>query len=61
MTARTKSNADQMVSEDQTDADGHADVEQIEAVLCKSSAFVNGISNCLYDTVSRIWNDTHVQ
>ena len=29
----------QMVSEDQTDADGHADVEQIEAVLCKSSAF----------------------
>ena len=57
----SKSNADQMVSEDQTDADGHADVEQIEAVLCKSSAFVNGISNCLYDTVSRIWNDTHVQ
>ena len=39
----SKSNADQMVGEDQSDADGHADVEQIEAVLCKSSAFVNGI------------------
>ena len=40
----SKSNADQMVGEDQSDADGHADVEQIEAVLCKSGAFCgNGI------------------
>ena len=57
---RSDSHADQFVSKHEAHRDRDTDIAQIKAVFCKSNRFSDRICDCLYDSVSRIWHDSHI-
>ena len=57
----SKSDTDQLMSEDQTNESSKADIKEVKAVLGEANRFSNTVGNSLYNPVSRIGDDTHVQ
>ena len=57
----SKSDTDQLMSEDQTNESSKADIKEVKAVLGEADRFSNTVGDSLYDPVSRIGDDTHVQ
>ena len=50
-----------MSGEEQADGDGNADVAEVEAVLRKSDRLMYAVRNSLYNAVSGVRDDPHVQ
>lgn len=50
-----------MMRENQTNTAGQTDIKQIKAVFCEADGFADKIRNCLYDAVSRVRDDAHVE
>ena len=50
-----------MSGEEQADGDRDADVAEVKAVLRKSDRLMYAIRNSLYNAVSGVRNDPHVQ
>ena len=57
----SKSDTDQLMSEDQTNESSKADIKEVKAVLGEANRFSNTVGNSLYNPVARIGDDTHVQ
>lgn len=58
---RSDSNSNEMAGTDKTDYDGNGDAQKVETVFGKSGAFVNTVSNRLYNSITRIGDDPHIQ
>lgn len=58
---RSKSYTDKMSCEDQSHRDGNADVKKIKAVFGKSHRSVDTVGDSLYDSVSGVGDDAHIQ
>ena len=57
----SKSDTDQLMSEEQANGSGKADIKEVETVLGEPNRFPDTVGNGLYDPVSRVGDDTHVQ
>ena len=57
----SKTDANEMMRENQTDTAGQTDVKQIKAVFCEADGFSDKIRNCLHDAVSWVRDDAHVE
>lgn len=57
----SKADADQLMSEEQANGSGKADIKEVETVLGEPNRFPDTVGNGLYDPVSRVGDDTHVQ
>lgn len=57
----TQSHTHQVSGEEQADGNGDADIAEVEAVLRKSYGLMDAVRNCLYNAVSGIRDDPHVQ
>lgn len=57
----SKSDSYEMTGKDQAYYNREGDIAYVEAVFCKTNAFVNGIRNGLYNTITGIRDDTHVK
>lgn len=49
------------MSEEQANGSGKADIKEVETVLGEPNRFPDTVGNGLYDPVSRVGDDTHVQ
>ena len=50
-----------MSVKDEADSNGDADIAKVEAVLRKAHGFMNAVCNGLYNAVSGVRDDPHVQ
>lgn len=57
----SQSHTYQMPDEKQADSNGDADIAEVEAVLRKAHGFMNAVCNGLYNTVTGVRDDPHVQ
>ncbi len=57
----SKSDTDKVSGKDQTYYNREGDIAYIKTVLRKADALMNRICDCLYNTITGIWNDTHVK
>ena len=57
----SKSDTDQLMSEDQTNESSKADIKEVKAVLGEANRFSNTVGNSLYNPVSRIGDDPQCQ
>ena len=58
---RSDSDAYQVMRKDKTNRDCQTDIKKVETIFGKSYAFVDEIGDCLNNSISGIWDDTHVQ